>query len=162
MSERQIVTFSIGKANYGIDVRQVREVVTYRECTRIPQMPNFIEGLMNLRGQVVLVVNLRGFLDIPENEGQKDGSSRKIIIIDAPNLHIGFLVEEVYSVLRVSQNDVEAPPTSSKIITGIFKKNEDLIMIMDALKAIDTLKEVIGEAAIPTPQAKVEGVLKAT
>ncbi len=162
VSERQIVTFSIGKANYGIDVQQVREVVTYRECTKIPKMPGFIEGLMNLRGQVVLVVNLKGFLDMPENESQGEGS-RKIIIIDAPDLHIGFLVEEVYSVTRVSQNDVEAPPTSSqKIITGIFKRNKDLIMIMDALKAIETLKEIIGGVPTSTPQAEVEGVLKAT
>ncbi len=161
MSERQIVTFSIGNANYGIDVQQVREVVTYRKCTRIPKMPSFIEGLMNLRGQVVLVVNLKGFLDIPENERREEGSG-KIIIIDAPDLHIGFLVGEVYSVTRISNNDVEAPPTSSqRIITGIFKKGEDLIMIMDALKAIEALRENIGGTPVLTPQTEEVHVLKA-
>jgi len=142
--EKQIVTFSLGKGEYGIDVEQVREVVTYRECTKIPKVPSFISGLMNLRGQVVLVVNLREFLDISSEE---EVNSKTVIIIDAPKRNFGFLVEEVFGVTRLSAKDIEPPPVSSQdIIKGIFKKGEDLVMIMDAHRVMELLEKMLGDS----------------
>jgi len=141
--EEQIVTFSLGKGEYGIDVNQVREVVTYRECTKIPKVPSFISGLMNLRGQVVLVINLRDFLEI---SGEEEGTSKTVIIIDAPKRNFGFLVEEVFGVTRLSAKDIEPPPMSSQdIIKGVFKRGEDLVMIMDAHRVMNLLEGMLGE-----------------
>jgi len=141
--EKQIVTFMVGKGEYGVDVQQVREIVTYKSCTKIPRVPSFIEGLMNLRGQVVLIVNLREFLEIASKE-EGEAINKKIVIIDTSGTNIGFLVDEVFGVVRVSSDEIEAPPVSSQnIISGIFKRDDRLIMIMDAHRVISLLGNII-------------------
>jgi len=152
-SERQIVTFFIGKALCGIDVHQVREVVVFRDCMKLPKAPSFIEGLMNLRGQVVLVINLGQLLELYD---EKDNNKAKnIIIVDTPGLHIGFLVDQVVGVVRVPSSDIEkAPFTSQGVITGILKLNESLIMVMDAERIIDLVKETVGEVQLTTPRTE--------
>jgi len=148
-AERQIVTFSIGGTLCGIDVHQVREVVAFRNCMKLPKAPTFIEGLMNLRGQVVLVINLAQLLELPNDNN--DGKTKNIIIVDAPGTHIGFLVDQVIGVVRVpSSNIEEAPFTSQGIIKGILKHNENLVMIMDAERIIDLIRKVAGETHFAT------------
>ncbi|RLF16201.1 MAG: hypothetical protein DRJ66_03415 [Thermoprotei archaeon] len=156
-SERQIVTFYIGNVLCGIDVHQVREVVLFRNCMKLPKAPSFIEGLMNLRGQVVLVINLAELLELHNGENiskKRETKMKNIIIVDTPGLHIGFLVDQVVGVVRVPSSDIEkAPFTSQGIITGILKLNESLIMVMDAERIIDMIKESVGEVQLSAPKA---------
>ncbi|MCD6096700.1 MAG: purine-binding chemotaxis protein CheW [Thermoprotei archaeon] len=151
-NERQIVTFFIGNTLCGIDVHQVREVVIFKNCMKLPRAPSFIEGLMNLRGQVVLVINLGKLLDLKDNDDDNN-KSKNIIIVDTPGLHIGFLVDQVVGVSRVPSSDIEkAPFTSQGVITGILKLNESLIMIMDAERIINLIRESVGEVQLTVPR----------
>jgi len=145
--EMQIVTFKVGRGEYGINVQQVREIVTFRSCTKIPRVPSFIEGLMNLRGQVVLIVNLREFLEISNEDDEEIG--KEIIIIDTPRSHIGFLVDQVFGVVRVSSKDIEPPPVASQnVLSGIYKRDEKLTMIMDANRVLSLLSDIIGKTEV--------------
>ncbi|RLI24191.1 hypothetical protein DRO58_07680 [Candidatus Bathyarchaeota archaeon] len=147
--ETQIVTFKVGQGEYGINVQQVREIVTFKSCTKIPRVPSFIEGLMNLRGQVVLVVNLREFLEISDEEAEDVG--KEIIIIDTQESHIGFLVDQVFGVVRVSSKEIEPPPVATQnVLSGIYKRDGKLTMIMDANRVLSLLGDIIGKTEAKT------------
>jgi len=147
--ETQIVTFKVGQGEYGINVQQVREIVTFKSCTKIPRVPSFIEGLMNLRGQVVLIINLREFLEISDEEAEDVG--KEIIIIDTPESHIGFLVDQVFGVVRVSSKEIEPPPvTTQNVLSGIYKRDGKLTMIMDANRVLSLLGDIIGKTEAKT------------
>jgi len=155
--ERRIVTFSVGKGQYGIDVYQVKEVVSCKECTTIPKVPSFIEGLMNLRGQVILVINLREFLEI-SSEKPKNNSMKTVMVIDAPGRNLGFLVDEVFGVTRISEEEIEASPIPSQnMITGVFKRDENVVMVIDAYKLIEMLERIMETRKIQ-PKMKAEEV----
>ena len=137
----QIVNFTIGEVNYGVPVEQVREVRDMQTVTPVPGSPAFVEGVTNLRGQIITVMDLRKRLGLP----QKDGAGEKILIIDLGKHAIGVVVDSVTEVSTIRGNDIEknSEVTSSldESIIGVGKQANHLTIILDVAKSISKVQK---------------------
>ena len=129
----QLVTFTLEKEEYAVDILSVQEINRITEITRVPNAPDFVEGVINLRGKVIPVVNLRKKFGLDTRE--TDESSR-VIIMDIQGVTYGLVVDSVSEVLRIPANIVEPPPPmassmSSMFIKGIAKLENRLIILID-------------------------------
>jgi purine-binding chemotaxis protein CheW len=136
--ELQLVVFSLGREEFAVEVTQVREIMRMEEITRMPKSPPFVEGIINLRGQIIAVVDLAKRLNLEAAE--KSGETR-IIVVEAEDVKVGMIVDSVSEVLRVSAEEVEASPTlaadmSAAYIQGVVKKDNRLIILLDLTKVL--------------------------
>lgn len=133
----QLVTFKLGDEEYGIDILKVQEINRMTEITTMPKAPFSVEGVINLRGKVIPVVNLRKKfgLDIKEVDAQS-----RIIVVDIGST-VGLIVDSVSEVLRISSDTIEPPPPitggiGSEYIRGIGKLEDRLIILLDIDKLL--------------------------
>jgi purine-binding chemotaxis protein CheW len=132
--ERQIVVFRLADAVYGIDIRAVREIIRMQAITPVPNAPEFIEGVTNLRGKICPVMDLRRrfALDVSRITGDS-----RIVVLEIDGEDVGMIVDGVAEVLRVPGGRVEEPPLSevegvcSDVIEGIANLGERLIVLFD-------------------------------
>lgn len=134
----QLVTFTLENQDYGVDILKVQEINRMTEITKVPNSPAYVEGVINLRGKVIPVINLNRKLGF--NEKDKSESSR-IIIMDIKGVTKGVIVDSVSEVLRIPSDIVEpSPPIASDIskdfIKGIAKLQNRLIILIDIDKLI--------------------------
>src|SRR5208283_5160918 len=129
----QLVTFNLGNEEFAVAILKVQEINRMKEITRVPNSPPYVEGVINLRGKVIPVVNLRRKfgLDPKENNEQT-----RIMIMDIQGITMGLVVDSVSEVLRIPSKTVEpTPPMASNIsaefIKGIAKVDERLIILLD-------------------------------
>lgn len=106
-SEQQFVVFRVGDNEFGISISVVREIINETKAVRLPRMPSFVVGVLNLRGSVVPVVDLAERLGM--EGGAVNGESRKILIVETDNSEAGYLVSAVTEVLRVPADSLEKP-----------------------------------------------------
>lgn len=134
----QLVTFTLKDEEYAVDILKVQEINRIVEITEVPNAPQYVEGVINLRGKVIPVINLRMKFGFEEKEF--DDISR-IIIMDVNGITNGIIVDSVSEVLRIPSHIVEtAPPLASEVISmyiqGIAKFEERLIILIDIDKLI--------------------------
>lgn len=133
----QLVTFKLGDEEYGIDILKVQEINRMTEITSMPKAPFFVEGVINLRGKVIPVVNLRKRFGL----GLKEiDSQSRIIVVDIGST-VGLIVDSVSEVLRISSDTIEPPPpitggVGSEYIMGIGKLEDRLIILLDIDKLL--------------------------
>ena len=140
MAEEQLVLFRLGAEEYGIPISQVREIIQYRGATRLPQTPEFIEGIINLRGKVIAVIELAKRFGIAAHEG----SDRRAIIIETEGQEIGVIVDAVTEVITLQDAAIETAPSmtdSSDYIRGIGKNGDRLLILLEVDKLFGS-KEV--------------------
>ncbi|WP_432408844.1 chemotaxis protein CheW [Wukongibacter sp. M2B1] len=144
MAEKQYVIFNLGNEQYGVDIMNVKEISEFRESTKVPSAPYFVDGIINLRGEIIPIVNLKKRFEI---EDDKIDSDTRIIVINLNGRNVGFVVDEASQVLRINNDDIDPAP---EIIAGIDKqyingvgKVEDKIIILLDLEKILTDKEKI-------------------
>ncbi|MGD6805599.1 MAG: chemotaxis protein CheW, partial [Candidatus Bathyarchaeia archaeon] len=134
--DMQIVNFTIGDVNYGVPVEQVREVRDMQTVTPVPGSPPFVEGVTNLRGQIITVMDLRKRLGLPV----KDASGEKIIIIDLGKTAMGVVVDSVTEVSTIREPDIEknseVTATLDESIMGVGKQGNRLTIILDIARTI--------------------------
>jgi len=134
--ELQIVNFTMDEVNYGVPVEQVREVRDMQSVTPVPNAPRYVEGVTNLRGQIITVMNLRKRLGLEKKVGAGD----KIIIVDINNHASGVVVDSVTEVSTLKEEDIEramnVTATLSDSIMGIGKQNGRLTIILDMSKIV--------------------------
>jgi purine-binding chemotaxis protein CheW len=134
--DMQIVNFTIGEVNYGVPVEQVREVRDMQTVTPVPGSPAFVEGVTNLRGQIITVMDLRKRLNLPD----KGDANEKIIIIDLGKQAIGVVVDSVTEVSTIRGPDIEknaeVTTTLDESILGVGKQGNHLTIILDIAKTI--------------------------
>lgn len=128
----QFVTFKIGNEEYGINILKVQEINRMVDITPVPNSPHYIEGVMNLRGKVIPVVNLRRMFGLDDKEW--DNTSR-IIVVDV-GIILGMIVDSVSEVLRIPSNVIDPPPSmttniSSEHVKGIGKLDDRLLILID-------------------------------
>ncbi len=142
--EYQLVVFSIGDEEFGVDISQVREIVRLIAITYLPKAPTFVEGVVNLRGQVVAVIDLSKRLNI---SSKPRGDTTRIIIIEIEGLTVGMIVDSVSEVLRLSSDSVEEVPSiietevQEHFISGVGKLKDRLLVLLD-LKNVLTTEEI--------------------
>ncbi len=140
----QLVTFELANENFGIDILQVQEIAQMTKITRVPNAPHYVKGVINLRGKVIPVVDLRLRLDLPPKE--IDANSR-IIVVQLENKIIGMIVDRMREVVWVSSSNIESSPseTDSKVgenyISGIVNLPDRLIILLDLNKVFGIHKE---------------------
>lgn len=137
--EYQLVVFAIGEEEFGVEIGQVREIVKLVQITYLPKAPAFIEGVVNLRGQVLAVIDLAKRLSIPS---RPRGDSTRIIIVEVGNNTVGMIVDSVSEVLRLSSDDVDDVPTlvntevPEHYIRGVGKLKDRLLVLLDLNKVL--------------------------
>ncbi len=134
----QFVTFTLDNEDYAVDILNVQEINRVTEITRVPNSPDYVEGVINLRGKVIPVINLRKKFQFKEKT--TDDTSR-IIIMEIHGITNGLIVDSVSEVLRVPSSVIEPPPPmsselDSKFIKGIAKLKDRLIILLDIDKLI--------------------------
>ena len=136
MAEQQLVVFGLGKEEFGIDISRVREIVKLQNITTIPQSMDFVEGIVNLRGQIVPIVDLcKRFLVADRSESVD--AERRIIVVNMSGQTIGILVDGVSEILRIPDEAIEPTPpivasgVSSDFIRGVAKVEGRLIIFLD-------------------------------
>ena len=127
-NEFEIVEFSIGKVNYGINVAKVREVIQVAPVTAMPQAHPYIDGLFTLRGKAIPLVNLPRCLNAVSS-----GDAKNIIVTEINNYYIGFLVENVSRIHRISWKDMEPSPEvgDQSRVVGIIKMSDRIVLLLD-------------------------------
>ncbi len=131
--EIQLVTFRIGDEEFGVDILSVQEINRMLQITMVPRAPFFIEGVINLRGKVIPVVNMRTRFNKPQVEPNAD---TRIVVVDLGQKVIGILVDAVSEVLRLPSSTIEAAPPvvagiGSEYIKGVGKLNDRLLILLD-------------------------------
>ena len=132
------LSFSLGQEEYAIPLLSVKEVIAIPELTPIPSSPPYFLGIMNLRGQVISILDLRQKLGIkPQNL-----TETAVIICDLSPLTIGVVVDSINSVLSPKENEVAGKPEmqnnkNTEYITGVFKTEEKLVLLLDLAKALN-------------------------
>ncbi len=138
----QLVTFKLDVEEFGIDILRVQEIIRIMSITKVPNSPEFIEGVINLRGRVIPVINLRKRLLLPTIE--KDNKTR-VIVVELSGKTVGFIVDEVNEVLRIPKSITEPPPEmtagiDSDYITSVGKLEDKLLILLDIEKLVDKTK----------------------
>lgn len=140
--EKQLVIFELAHEHYGVNIAAVESIIKMQAITAVPFAPPFVEGVTNLRGVVLPVIDLRKRFDLPPAEGDKN---TRIIIVEINGLTVGMVVDAVAEVLRVSDESIEPPSplmmtADSAFITGIAKIDERLVILLDLNKVLTTIE----------------------
>ena len=148
-SEQQLVVFDLASEAYGVDIGAVREIIRMQDITRVPRTPDFVEGVINLRGKVIPVVDLRKRFMVPVAEQTDDN---RIVVVDIGGQDIGVVVDAVTEVLRILSDSVEPPSsvittTDSDYLMGICKLESRMIILLDLERVLsDDEKNVLENA----------------
>ena len=131
--ERQLVVFQLGAELYGVDIARVHEIIRLQTITRVPRAPSFVEGVINLRGKVIPVVDLRRRFGLPTAEHTR---ATRTVVVEIGDQVVGIIVDSVSEVLRVNTSTVEPPSPvvagiDSEYLHGIAKLPERLVILLD-------------------------------
>ena len=137
-SEQQLVVFTLSGGAYGVDIGTVREIIRMQEITQIPKTPVYVEGVINLRGRVIPVLDLRRRFGLEVTEYTQD---TRIVVIDIGGTDIGAIVDEVTEVLRVPLGSIEPPSDvvlgdDSEYVVGVVKLGERLVILLELARAL--------------------------
>jgi len=142
----QLVSFKIGTEEFGVDILNVQEIIKIVQITKVPNSPLFVEGVINLRGKVIPVIDLRTRLGLQKIEHDKD---TRIIVVELSKSTIGFIVDAVNEVLRIPISITEAPPeivagVDSEFIRSVGKLDDRLLILIDLNKILlqDEAKQI--------------------
>jgi purine-binding chemotaxis protein CheW len=135
---KQFATFFLDGLFFGVEVLKVQEVIRYQEMTRVPLAPRVIQGLINLRGQIVTALDLRERLRLP---ARPTGVLPMNVVVRTDDGAVSLLVDEIGDVLEVSDDTFESPPQTvdgiaRELIRGVYKLNERLLLVLDTEKAV--------------------------
>ena len=148
----QLVGFRIGKETFGVPIGLVHEIVRVPEITAVPDAPNYIEGVINLRGKIVSIVDLRKrFGEMRVEPSRKN----RILVAEIEKKMVGLIVDSASEVIRLPQAEIDAPPeifeeNELKYVTGVGKLNGRLVILVDLTKILQKGElRRLTDAAVP-------------
>lgn len=136
--QRQLVVFRLAGEVYAVDIHQVREIIRLPQITRVPRTPEFVEGVINLRGNVIPVLDLRRRFGLGEGE---DSADRRIIVVEMQERTIGMIVDAVSEVLRIEEALIDPPSpyivsVNTLYIEGIARLESELVILLNLEKVL--------------------------
>jgi len=148
MNEFQVVVCQLRQESYGLDISSVYEIIRFQECTAVPASPPFIDGVINLRGRIIPVMDMASRFGQSRSQATK---STRIIVAGTNGMRVGLVVDAVTEVLMVSEDAVEPTPEvasgyDAAYIRGIAKLGEELVILLN-LGALFGEQEVQARAA---------------
>lgn len=146
----QFVIFSLAGEQYGVDISNVESIIKMQEITPVPHAPDFVEGVTNLRGKVLPVMDLRKRYGLEQREFTLD---TRIVVVETDGAMVGMIVDEVHEVLSVSEDSIEPPASivttlDSGSIDGIAKVDDRLIILLDLRKVLSLDEKATLQASV--------------
>ncbi|ASS65696.1 MULTISPECIES: chemotaxis protein CheW [unclassified Paenibacillus] len=143
--ELKVIVFALGEEEYGIEVDKVKTVERLMPVTRVPKTPAFVKGVVNLRGVVVPVIDLRGRFGLEETEST---DQTRIIIVRSGELEVGFIVDRANDVTDINTDDIDLPPAvvggiQAKYLRGIAKTPQGRLLVMLNLSEVLNKNEIV-------------------
>lgn len=144
--DQQLVAFKIGRANYAIAIQNIQEIVRIQAVTRLPNAPEHVDGVINLRGTVVPVLNLHQLFGIPKKDATEDS---RIAVIKVDNILYGIQVDQASEVLRIPCTAIEVAPevnsqNHQEYVLGVAKSDGELWIILDSKALIQFFRKKTG------------------
>ncbi len=138
-SEVQLVVFKLGREEYSVSILQVQEIKRITDITRVPHTPDYIKGVINLRGSVLPVIDLKKRLNLPQQMSTED---TRIIIVKVGELSVGMIVDAVSEVMTINQENIDSPEVvagsvAASYLSGVGKLDNRLLILLN-------LEEIIG------------------
>ena len=135
---KQFCTFFLNGLFFGVEVLRVQEVIRYQNMTRVPLAPRMIQGLINLRGQIVTAIDLRSRLELPP---RSDGQLPMNVVVRSEDGAVSLLVDEIGDVVEIQDDIYERPPetlrgVARELVQGVYKLKERLLLILDTEKTV--------------------------
>ncbi len=143
MSEiNQFIIFKLGNEEFGVEITKVQEIIKPQEVTKLPQTANFIEGIINLRGDIITIIDLRKRLDFEINN-QED----RILVVTINDIDVGFVVDDASEVIRIDNKQISEPSKGiagikTEFLDGIAKLENRLIIVLNLDKILTTEEKV--------------------
>jgi purine-binding chemotaxis protein CheW len=139
MVKTQLCTFILDKYFFGLEIQRVQEVIRWHDMTNVPLAPPVVKGLINLRGQIVLALDLRLRLGMPEYKSSTASMNVVLVTDDGP---VSLLVDKIYDIMEVSDDQFEHPPETLRkeakaLIKGAYKLPERLLLLLDVDRILD-------------------------
>lgn len=136
----QLVSFLVGKEEYAVDIGYVQEINRMVLITRVPNAPDFVDGVINLRGRIIPVIDLRTKLGMPRKPHDKN---TRIIVVEISGKTVGFIVDAVIEVIRIPASITETPPemvtgVNSEYFKAVGKLDDRLLILIDLEKVLTT------------------------
>ncbi len=137
--ELQLVVFNIGKEEFGVEIMKVQEIIRMTSITRIPQAPNYVRGIINLRGRIIVVLNLNVIMGM---ESKEQDENTRIIVANIDETVMGFIVDSVSEVIRLPEKNVEPAPAviankiGTEYVRGVGKMDNRLLILLNLDKVL--------------------------
>ncbi|QSV46513.1 chemotaxis protein CheW [Geobacter benzoatilyticus] len=135
----QLVSFKLEQEEYGVNVLKVREIIRMPSITRVPNTPHYIEGVINLRGKVIPIISMRKRFNLPEGE---TSNQTRIMVIDMEGELMGFVVDAVSEVIRISESEIQPPPAvvnsaiEQECLAGVINQTDRLLFFLNLEKLV--------------------------
>lgn len=140
----QLISFIVGEEEYGLEILRVKEVIRVREITRLPRAPCFVKGIINLRGDVIPIIDLRDKFGLEHREYT---SMTRVIVVDVDGRLVGMVVDAASQVVRIPADQIEPPPPivgglSAEYIKGVGKLDERLVILLNIDRILSAQEKV--------------------
>ena len=149
----QLVSFHVGGEEFGLDILRVQEIIRIQQLTRVPNSPDFMDGVINLRGKVIPVISLRKVFGLDALAHDKQ---TRIVVVEMNGAVLGFVVDSVSEVLRVPARTVEPPPRLGKVqreyVAGVGKLDDRLLILLDLERLISGSEQACAGSVAAAPQ----------
>ncbi len=146
-SQFQLVTFQLGAELYGVDIMMVKEIVRVQEIRPIPNAPSYVEGIFNLRGEIIPIINLhkRFHLQKPDDL-EEDEYSNGFVILQIDGSKIGIIIDRIARVISVNLEDIQSPPQmisgiGAEYINGVIRQEDGYLIVLD-VRRLFNIKEL--------------------
>ena len=154
----QLISFSMGNEDYGVDIQTVKEVIRFREITSLPKAPVFVKGVINLRGDIIPIIDLRERFGMEQKEYT---DMTRVIVVEVDGRSIGTVVDSVSHVIRIEEGEIEPPPPcvgkiSEEYIRGVGKVDEKLVVLLNIDRILTAEEKIeLDEMEKPKEEANV-------
>jgi len=143
VSEQQYATFYVGEMLLGIDIQQIQEINRQLEVTYVPHAPDYVHGVINLRGDVASVINLSTILGLPEVEVTRDSRN---VIVHSQGESIGFLVDRISDILTLRSDEISPAPSNvngvqGRFFSGVHTLESEVVVILNIQEALENRKQ---------------------
>lgn len=139
-AEVQLVIFKLGREEYGVAIEQVKRIINLSEVTPVPKANSSVEGAINLRGEIIPIINLKKRLDLPD---QRYSPGARVVVVEVDKQLWGIEVDAAVEVLRLGRNAIQAPPDAvsqsenEDFVHGVIKQDDRLIGLLDLSTLLD-------------------------
>jgi len=145
----QLVSFHVGGEEFGLEILRVQEIIRIQQLTRVPNSPNFVDGVINLRGKVIPIIALRRCLGLEDRPHDKQ---TRIVVVEVAGNVLGFIVDSVSEVLRIPVETIEPPPRLGKVereyVSGVGKLDDRLLILLDLNRLMSDADTAAVQAAV--------------